>query len=67
MERNAMKILAVIAAGLVATAAITPVTVGTASAAPRWGHGGWGWKTVCTTRWHHGKKWRQCRKVRVRR
>jgi hypothetical protein len=26
----------------------------------------WHWKTVCTNKWRHGKKWRQCRKVRVR-
>jgi hypothetical protein len=26
----------------------------------------WHWKTVCTTKWKHGRKWRQCRKVRTR-
>ncbi len=25
----------------------------------------WHWKTVCTTKWKHGRKWRQCRKVRT--
>ena len=26
----------------------------------------WHWKTVCTTKWKHGRKIRQCRKVRSR-
>ena len=26
----------------------------------------WHWKTVCTTKWKNGRKWRQCRKVRTR-
>lgn len=26
----------------------------------------WRWKTVCTTKWKHGRKWRQCRKVHTR-
>ena len=62
-----MKFLAVICAGLVASAAITPITVETASAQPRWGHGGHGgkWKTVC--RWEGRGRWKHkvCRKVRV--
>ncbi|MEO5938984.1 MAG: hypothetical protein ABIQ43_08235 [Sphingomonas sp.] len=24
------------------------------------------WKTVCKTKWRHGRKWRQCHKVCVR-
>ena len=27
----------------------------------------WAWKTVCTSKWRHGHKYRQCHKVRVRR
>lgn len=27
----------------------------------------WTYKTVCTTKWRHGRKYRQCHKVRVRR
>ena len=63
-----MKFLAIVAAGLVATAAITPITVESASAAPRWGNGhhGWKMKKVCTVRWWHGRKHKQCRMVRVR-
>ena len=26
----------------------------------------WHTKTVCTTKWKHGRKWRDCRKVRTR-
>jgi len=62
-----MKFLAVVAAGILAASALAPVAP--ASAAPaRWGHGhhGWKWKKVCTVRWHHGRKIRTCRNVRVR-
>lgn len=65
-----MKFLAVICAGLVATAAVTPVTIQTADAAPRWGNNGnhgWKWKKVCTVRWWHGRKHKVCRMVKVRR
>lgn len=56
-----MKMLALVSAGLVATAALTPLS--TASAAPR--HG-WRTKTVCKTTWVHHHKVRRCHKVRVR-
>jgi len=61
-----MKFLAVICAGLVASAAITPITVDSASAQPRWGKGGGHWKTVC--HWEGRGRWKHkvCRKVRVR-
>ena len=26
----------------------------------------WHTKTVCTNKWRHGRKWRQCHKVRTR-
>lgn len=29
-------------------------------------HRRWRMKRVCTVRWHHGRKWRTCRNVRVR-
>ncbi|WP_157082202.1 hypothetical protein [Sphingomonas pruni] len=65
-----MKLLAVVAAGILAASALTPVTSASAAPAPdRWSHGhhhGWKWKKVCTVRWHHGHKVRTCRKVRVR-
>ncbi|HEX7657120.1 MAG TPA: hypothetical protein VF404_08990 [Sphingomonas sp.] len=56
-----MKMLALVSAGLVATAALAPLS--TASAAPR--HG-WRTKTVCKTTWVHHHKVRRCHKVRVR-
>ncbi|VVS95829.1 conserved exported hypothetical protein [Sphingomonas sp. EC-HK361] len=61
-----MKLLAFVAAGLVAAAAITPTP---SVAQPRHGwHGGgrWHWKTVCTTRWRHHRRVRVCRRVRTR-
>jgi hypothetical protein len=64
-----MKFLAVVAAGVLAASALTPVAPASAAPAPaRWGHGhhGWKWKKVCTVRWHHGRKVRTCRNVRVR-
>ncbi|MGN6277983.1 MAG: hypothetical protein ACTHM8_04585 [Sphingomonas sp.] len=56
-----MKLLALVSAGLVATAALAPVS--TANAMPR--HG-WRWKTVCRTTWHHHHRVRRCHRVRVR-
>jgi hypothetical protein len=63
-----MKFLAVVAAGILAASAIAPVPASAAPAPARWGHGhhGWKWKQVCKVRWHHGRKVRTCRKVRVR-
>ncbi len=59
-----MKFLAIVAAGVLAASAVVPVTAD-AAPGPRWGHKT-KWKTVCTVRWHHGRKVRVCRKVRVR-
>jgi hypothetical protein len=56
-----MKLLALVSASLVATAALAPVSA--ANAAPR--HG-WHWKTVCKTTWVHHHKVRRCRKMHVR-
>jgi invasion protein IalB len=53
-----MKFLAVVAAALVTTAAMTPAP---ASAAPRHGNR---WKTVCKVQHRHGHNVRVCRKVR---
>ncbi len=61
-----MKILAVLAAGMLVTSAMAPLPAA-ANPAPRWGHGGWGWKTVCTWRGHGKWRHKECRKVRVRR
>jgi len=60
-----MKFLAVVAAGVLAASALAPVPA-SAAPAPRHGAHGTKWKKVCTVRWHHGHKVRQCRKVRVR-
>jgi len=61
-----MKFLAVVAAGILAASAITPVPASAAPAPARWGHGhGAKWRTVCTVRWNHHRKVRVCRKVRV--
>jgi hypothetical protein len=59
-----MKLFALVSAGLVAAAALAPVS--SASAAPRHGHG-WHWKTVCRTTWHHHHRVRRCHRVRVHR
>ena len=57
-----MKLLAMLSAGLVATAVLTA----TPAVADR-GHGhGWKWRTVCKTAWHHGHKTRMCHKQRYR-
>jgi len=56
-----MKLIALVSAAAVATAALAPVP----ALADRH-HGGWKWKTVCKTSWHHGHKTRECHKVRVR-
>ena len=77
-----MKKLILIAAALAAGAVVAPTmasadpgqttvtrtTVTKSSDNERRYDGGrrWHWKTVCTTKWRHGKKWRQCRKVRTR-
>jgi len=81
-----MKMFALIAATLVASATMVPtvadaasgqttvtrttVTRSTASRSDRhdrrWHAQRWHWKTRCTTRWHHHRKVRTCRKVRVR-
>jgi len=53
-----MKMLALVAVSLVATA-----TIGTAPAAAH----GWKWKNVCKTTRVHGHVHRTCHKVRVRR
>ena len=47
---------------------VTRTTVTRTSDTERRWNGGqrWKWKKVCTTKWRHGKKWRQCRNVRVR-
>jgi hypothetical protein len=56
-----MKLIALMSAAAVAAAALAPVP----ALADRH-HGGWKWKTVCKTSWHHGHKARECHKVRVR-
>jgi hypothetical protein len=56
-----MKFIALMSAAAVAAAALAPVP----ALADRH-HGGWKWKTVCKTSWHHGHKARECHKVRVR-
>ncbi len=58
-----MKILAIVAAGMLVASAAVPVAAD-AAPAPRW-HGT-KWRTVCT--WQGRGKWRHkvCRKVRVR-
>ena len=65
-----MKFLAIVAAALVTAAAATPVPASAGTPPQRWhspGHGhGTRWKTVCKVRWHHGRKIRTCRRVRVR-
>jgi len=62
-----MKFLAVVAAALVATAAITPVPASAAPGPQRWHHKGrTHWKSVCKVRVHHGRRIRTCRRVRVR-
>ena len=59
-----MKFLAVVAATMLTASSLVPAT---AEAAPK-RHHGWKWttKTVCKTRWHHARKVRHCKKVRVR-
>jgi hypothetical protein len=56
-----MKLIALISAGFVATAALAPVSA--ANAAPHHAR----WKTVCKTQWVHHRKVRRCHKVRVTR
>lgn len=55
-----MKLIALISAGLVASAALVPVSV--ANAAPRHSTQ---WKTVCKTKWVKHRKVHHCYKVRV--
>jgi Ni/Co efflux regulator RcnB len=61
-----MKILAILAAGTLVASAMAPMAASANPAPQRWGHHT-KWKTVCTTKWRNGHKWKQCRKVRVRR
>lgn len=58
-----MKFLAVVAATMLTASSLVPAVA--EAAPPR--HHGWKMKKVCTTKWKHGRKWRQCRNVRVRR
>jgi hypothetical protein len=60
-----MKFLAVIAAGTLVASAMAPLPAAANPVPKRWDHKV-KWKTVCTNKWRNGKKWRQCRKVRVR-
>jgi Spy/CpxP family protein refolding chaperone len=55
-----MKLIALMSAAAVAAVALAPVP------ALADHHGGWKWKTVCKTSWHHGHKTRECHKQRVR-
>ena len=57
-----MKFLAVVAATMLTASSLVPVAA--EAAPPR--HHGWKVKKVCTVKWKHGRKWRQCRNVRVR-
>jgi hypothetical protein len=77
-----MKSFILIAAALVAGATVAPAvasadpgqttvtrtTVTRTTDNERRYNGGrrWHWKTVCSTRWNHGRKYRSCRKVRAR-
>ncbi len=58
-----MKFLAVVAAAIVTTAAMTPAPASAAPNAPRW-HGA-RYKTVCKVQRRHGHVKRVCTKVRV--
>jgi invasion protein IalB len=57
-----MKFLAIVAAALVTTAAMSPAPASAAPNAPR--HGA-KWKTVCKVQVRHGHRNRVCRKVRA--
>ncbi|WEK01572.1 MAG: hypothetical protein P0Y59_07815 [Candidatus Sphingomonas phytovorans] len=73
-----MKILALMAAGLIGAAALTPLPAMASGSGQTVVHerttvrhvsrGDRGrWKTVCRTEWRHHQRKRVCRKVRVRR
>jgi hypothetical protein len=75
-----MKILALMAAGLLGAAALTPVPASAAGSGQRVIHersetrhvshnrrDRWRWKTVCRTKWRNHHRTRVCHKVRYRR
>ncbi|MEO7169402.1 MAG: hypothetical protein V4610_15130 [Pseudomonadota bacterium] len=74
-----MKILALMAAGLIGAAALTPLPAmasgsgqtvvherTTVRHVSNNRHNRWRWKTVCRTQWRNHHRTRVCRKVRVR-
>jgi hypothetical protein len=74
-----MKILALMAAGLIGAAALTPLPAAAAGSGQRVvhertevrhvttnRHNRWRWKTVCRTKWRNHHRTRVCRKVRTR-
>ena len=77
-----MKILALMAAGLIGAAALAPLPASAAGGGQgvvvqerttvrhvsnTSRHNRWRWKTVCRTKWRNHHRTRVCRKVRIRR